>query len=406
MLGAIALVLLMGIGATLRLRTSSPSLQRHVLPAVPMAVTPRVPLNNPPSVPRQAAAVASPEAAVPPPPAPPAPSSVTSTNAALLYQQAFALLSSLDEDDLKRLKAKEHAADQTEALSRKLKPIVALARAAADLPYCDWGLGDMTLDTPLPHLDKARTLADALLWDAACGDAANTGDDLIAALTLGEQVSDLLIGHLVSSAIQNKVLDLLSERAANLPAEALQRMTESLTDRHYEESLYRAILSEAQMLDHTAEHYARLKPERAQQLVDHTTADADLPSQTAQVVMDAWRVTAQLERDYAEAMFAADANRKRLWQDALETAARTHPLISSVIPSLSTAEAKSQCLIVKRAMAAAAIALRQGDPAALEVHPDPWTGQPFACTQTADGLELRSGLEDQGRPVIMVFRNP
>ena len=71
---------------------------------------------------------------------------------------------------------------------------------------------------------------------------------------------------------------------------------------------------------------------------------------------------------------------------------------------LEKAVIRTQAMTVTSAMAAAGLAVMQSGPDALQSHPDPSTGQPFAYTQTADGFELQSSFQFQEKPVKLSFR--
>jgi hypothetical protein len=335
------------------------------------------------------------------------PGAAARTNAAQAYRQAFELLSSLSETELAMLKNREGGTDPgaVAELHRKLRPILDLARSGASITNCDWELSGLTLETPLPHLAQARTLSNALLWDAVHGENMDAGNDILAAMALGDHVSSFLIGYLVNTSIQNNVISILSSQGARIPAKTLDRIAERLAPGPHEASWHRAILDEAQLVSRTGDHCVGMTLEQAQSFMRQSLDDSSPLLRSPQDLIEACRTVAVLEHDYAEALFAADPALKHAWLDKMRAAEQAMPLIASILPAFSALEEKAQAMVVKRAMTVAGLALLQGVPDALERHPDPWTGQPFGHQATSTGFELWSGLEQDGQPVMLEFRN-
>jgi hypothetical protein len=81
-----------------------------------------------------------------------------------------------------------------------------------------------------------------------------------------------------------------------------------------------------------------------------------------------------------------------------------NPMLKLFTPSLSRfkwAEAYNETL---RALLRAAVAIEQGGAKELPRHPDPFNGQPFSYTTSANGFRLESLLRENGKPLsISVF---
>ncbi len=92
------------------------------------------------------------------------------------------------------------------------------------------------------------------------------------------------------------------------------------------------------------------------------------------------------------------------WLTSLQAAQRENPFVEYFVTDLGPAVDKTRAMTVRSAMAAAGLPVMQNRPNALQTHPDPTTGQPFAYTPTSDGFELQSGYQFMGEPVKLRFK--
>jgi hypothetical protein len=88
----------------------------------------------------------------------------------------------------------------------------------------------------------------------------------------------------------------------------------------------------------------------------------------------------------------------------VDEAGKTDPLVGYLVTGLWKAVDKTQAMTVRSAMAAAGLAVMQDGPGALQSHPDPSTGRPFAYIQTANGFELQSSFQVAEKPLKLSFK--
>ena len=341
-------------------------------------------------------------------------SEMANTNAAAIYWQAFAIfdtLSQTQKDLVANWRTNVDASVEAE-LCEKIQPICDLMHQAAAVSNCDWGLEQpITFATKLPHLSRCRNLARAAAWSVAhcrTGDPSAAVDDLVAASRLGQTVTSppILIGHLVDLAIQGIVIDSVTEHASQLVSVGGMSVGELLNNANYDEGWRRAFEVEADIAAREVDRLAALPPEEATheltQLANDTN-NAQIQSMgTAQAIAE-MRQAAELQGQFAQAVELPEAG-YREWVASLDAVGKTNPFVADFVTALEKTEARTQAMTVRTAMAAAGLAVMQGGPDALQSHPDPSTGQPFAYTQTADGFELQSSFQFQEKPVKLSFK--
>ncbi len=341
-------------------------------------------------------------------------SETTNTNAATIYRQAFAMFDALSKEQKELIgnwRTNVDASVETE-LCEKIQPICDLLHQAAAVSNCDWGVEQpITFNTRLPHLSPCRNMARAAACSVAhcrTGDPSAAVDDLVAASRLGQTVLSPpnLIGHLVDLAIQGIVIDSITEHASLLVSAGGISVGELLNNANYDEGWRRAFEQEADMAAREVDMLAALPPEEAKhelmQLANDTNNAQIQLMGTAQAMAD-MRQDAELQAQFAQAVELTEAG-YREWLASLEAVGKTNPFVADFVMSLEKTEARTQAMTVRTAMAAAGLAVVQGGPDALQSHPDPSTGQPFAYTQTADGFDLQSSFQFQEKPVKLTFK--
>ena len=398
--GLCGLALLLVIG-WLALRKSPPP-SPDLPPARAVTVSPRAPLfasNN----------AAPPETST----NPVAELSAIPTNAATIYRQAFAIFDALSQDQKDSLNNWRTNVDATEAaeLCDKIQPICDLMHQAAAVSNCDWGVEQpMTFDTFLPHLNPCRGLARAAVWSAAhcrTNDPTAAVDDLVATSRLGQNLSSsALIGHMVDLAIQGLVIDSVTEHASMLGSAGDTRLMKLLNNVNYDESLRHAYEQEADMVTGLADKLAAMPPEEAMHQMMPTSngfaASQIQPAGLAQAIKE-MRQVAELEKQFSKALELPDAE-YRAWMNNLDAIRKTNPYIDALFSPAEGAVIRTQAMTVKSAMAAAGLAVTQTGTDALQSHPDPTTGQPFAYKKTADGFELESSFQVAQKPLSLSFK--
>ena len=162
----------------------------------------------------------------------------TDINPALQYYQAFLLvLKPMSQTDRYYLESKE---DRRWKLPERYGEIVAeydiqfklLRRAARSKAACDWGI-DLSpgYETPFAHLSSAKRVAEAASlrarWELQHDQQAEARDDLLAAFTLGRNVSR--DGRLISALVQVSIEDTVgcksvAENFGRLSPETLKQL--------------------------------------------------------------------------------------------------------------------------------------------------------------------------------------
>ncbi len=163
----------------------------------------------------------------------------TGVDASTFYKDAFALYDALGVEERKMLNPKEKVdADQAAALFEKIQPIMQLLRRAAKADYCDWGLGEPSVDRGSPHSSKALGLAKVAVWSANYRftiDQEGAVDDIAVLSPLGHHTSDTLIAHILSVGIEGWSTGFFREHAAEFNdiarAKASAFLAESNVDR-------------------------------------------------------------------------------------------------------------------------------------------------------------------------------
>lgn len=164
----------------------------------------------------------------------------SSPNAAVIYWQAFAMMPTLEGD----AKTKYEAAvkNQSGPIDSSISAIVSRFDAALrdlnrarSVSACDWNLDyDAGFETLLPHLSKARTLAQAGLLRArmrfGAGKVDDALSDVMSVMKLARDCSNspLLISMLVDSSIEKMAADVLAANLAKLNSEQLASLSVSL----------------------------------------------------------------------------------------------------------------------------------------------------------------------------------
>jgi hypothetical protein len=337
------------------------------------------------------------------------------TNAAAFYRQAFALYDALTKEQkglIGNWRTNVDAAAEAE-LCEKLQSICDLMHQAAAASSCDWGVEQaITGETLLPYLSPCRNLARVAIWSVAhcrTGDTPAAVDDLVAASRVGQNVSSppTLIGHLVDLAIQGMVIESATAHASVLVGAGDTRLVEQLIDRNYDEGLGRAFEQDADTLTREADRLAALPPEEVKHQLEALESFTSDPSrfqslEPAQVIADI-RQAADLRRQYAQALDLPEAE-YRAWLTTLDEAGKVNPFVEVLVTPFGKAVDKTQTMTVMSAMAVAGLAVMQDGPDALQSHPDPSTGQPFAYARTADGFELQSSFQFLEKPMKLTFK--
>lgn len=330
-------------------------------------------------------------------------------NAADLYKNAFALFDALTEEEKNILAhpRDEVDAEKAAALFEKIRPIIALLRSAKEAADCDWALGPVTFDKPMPQMNLAMKLGQLARWDAAYRFADEPSEaiaDLAAQAQLGHRVSNLMIGFLVQASMSQGATELIRENASNLTPQAAAEAIDLLRGSPVTADFAGAMVAESAFPDSLAAGLA--DPKSHDQTVGQwkkMTADAepgDLPDLLAQL-----RWLSSMEKDFASKAALPDAEFNVWWEDVSQQA-ELRPLANASLPMLKPMRERWQAESVHRAMLIAGLSAMQSGPEQLATIPDPTTGKPFVYVATPDGFELRSTFVFKKKPVTMRFPKP
>jgi hypothetical protein len=340
----------------------------------------------------------------------------TTTNAAVLYQQAFALYDALTKEEKGLITRGTNDPSATAGLCGKIQPICDLMRQAAAVSNCDWGVEQpIIFKTLFPYLQGSRNLARAATWSVAhcrTNDPSAAVGDLIATSRLGQNAASpaTVIGLLVDLAIQRLAADSIADNASLLASTDDSQLIDLLTNTHYGDELRRAFEQSADISARVADDVSTMPPDEAlRELTDGMAESgyASFASQIqsmgqAQAVADI-RQAVELEREYAQVLVMPDPEYSA-WIASRDEDETANPFIGFLVTPLEQAVDKTQHATVISAMAAAGLAVMQDGPDALASYPDPATGQPFTYTQTDDGFVLKSEFQFQGKTAKLSFK--
>ncbi len=338
-------------------------------------------------------------------------------NAADLYKNAFALLDQLsaEEKEILRNPKKEVDADTAAALFARIQPIMELLRRAVQMPECDWALGAIGLDTPMPHITKAMELAKLVRWQAAHQfptDPDASLEDLLAITHLGRQLSGTVIGLLVEKAIDGIAVDVVRANLASLPDSTLGRLSEVLQLRTVDASAAEAFEGEMAFVRNAGAMLRDSKEQREKLLGDmlSTSNNTEADGSLRRLALDPGALTAEIdyiigiEKQMGEAVLWPET-RFQTWRKSVEEGVHSgqHPLARVVLPSLNGIYQRVQTARIQSEMLAAAVSVIQQGPEALSAFRDPATERPFTLVERPDGFELQSTFIVRDKPLAMFF---
>ncbi len=344
------------------------------------------------------------------------PSQPRGVNGTNLYLKASALLKQLSEAEWKMIKQprEEVAEAEAKALYEKLKPVLALIHDAARADYYDWGLGEVSIDKPMPQYRIILELAQAALWSAAyrfAEDPAGAIEDLAARAKIPRSETHLLIGGLVVSSIEGSALDVIRENARHLDASTLERARTFLAESTLNQDVSRAFAGEAALMDPVFNTLSAMSPEERLKYA-RSLWGIDLGPAAEKVLLDPERLADEasfikrIEAQMAEAMSWPDAQFKA-WNSEFTARLVDYPLAALSLPALGGVRDAFRRVQVEREMLAAGLAILSSGPEAAALARDPGTGNPFSYTTSATGFELRSPtLDKKGKPISMRFAAP
>jgi hypothetical protein len=295
-----------------------------------------------------------------------------------------------------------------------------LLRAAAKADYCDWGTGEITFETGLPHVGKAQDLAKLALWAAGyrfSTDPAGAIGVLGMRAKLGHHVSDTLLGALVAASIERGANGLLQQHAGAMDAGTLHAATNFIGGSTLDADLTRAMLGEMSGVESMGRKLAGLSTEERIKMIlpfngngEMTPEKSAIKAQVETLCRDSHRLDAEIafirgiEAKMADAMRLPEAEFQSWWQGVENELNDDHPLAKVTLPSIAAIQGRVQQSRVERTLLTAGADILQNGPAQVGRYRDPATGSPLQYVPTSSGFELRSPYLAKGKPVTMEFK--
>lgn len=343
-------------------------------------------------------------------------------DAANLYADAFVLFDRLTDEEKAMLRkpGEEVDAEKAAQLWEKIQAILELLRAAAKAGYCDWGTGEITIETSLPHIGKAQSLGQLALWAAGyrfATDPVGAIDDLGVRARLGHHLSDTVIGMLVSGSFEAGASNLLRSHMGSFDATTTRQALAFIENSTLDGDLTRAMQGEISIADAIGRKLADMSAAERLKMVTGFSGDGEMTAEQFSIAErfrfalgeTRWLETEidrirSIEEKAAGMMRLPDADFQSWWKNLEREFQNRDSLAALVVPSLAGVQRTVQQRRVERTLLTAAADVLQGGPAQIGRYRDPATGGPLQYVPTSTGFELRSPYLVKGKPVTMSFR--
>lgn len=349
-------------------------------------------------------------------------------DASTFYKDAFALYDALSAEERKMLNPKEKVdADQAAALFEKIQPLMELLRQAAKADYCDWGLGEPSVDRKSPLSNKATGLANVAVWSANyrfATDQEGAVDDIAVLSPFGHHVSDTLIAYVLRMGIEAWSTGFFREHAAEFNdiarAKASAVLAESTVDRDLQNALAGEVAihrsSYKKYIAQTADERSKLMDALEQIGVDFGDEtdpnSVRLRAQAEAIFRDPAKFTAEMNfvQKVQEQMFEVMS-----WPDAQFDAwmgqfspehISEHPIAVPLMDAHRSIRRTLQRVKISSEMMRVGLAVFESGPEVVGQSRDPVTGRSFTYVPKADGFELQSAVHRDGKPITMSFDLP
>ena len=352
-------------------------------------------------------------------------------NAALKYWQAFATLPKFTDAEQTKLMA-EHLTMPLDAQSResvaKAEYALRMMYHGTVLPRCDWGIDWEAdgIEVLLPQMTAARVLSSLACLRARLrfeeGRGVEAIDDLVAAMTLGRQISmdGSLIGVLVRYNIEARTTDALALHLPKLDpgtTKDLKKRLDALPPggspaaglRACEEKTLEWFIHKVKSTKDKESllvllvPLARLSSEPEGKARDATEGGRALLKECGGTAAGVLKFAEETRPSYALmaknmalplAQFEKEFERETTRQAG-------NPVYKVFFPGLDKVRRAQARADVRRALLSAAFAVRLDGPDALKNHPDPVAGGLFEYSKFAGGFELISKFKQDDKPIIL-----
>jgi hypothetical protein len=357
-------------------------------------------------------------------------------NAASIYWQAFAAMPKLSKEETALLALKpgdplDKAA--AEKLVAKLENSLALLNAAAAISECDWEVN--LAEGPslqLPYVSKAVELAKAARLRARLrlleGNPGAAVSDLVASQRLARAAGQpgLIINLLVQISIERAAIQTVAAHFGKFDKNALQQLAAATLEYDGKPSIKHAIEIEKQCFAPWIRSQVEQSKARHETLAQapwiaefitamaNTGAKATRPSDEAlQALGGNWegfeRQLSALEKDYDELARILGLPHAEIepalaeFNKRLQANRSNHILSGLALPAVGACYNKEAQIVAERSMLTTAIQMQlEGSSKALKSR-DPFGDGPFEVSETASGIELKSKLIVDKKPVTLTF---
>jgi len=367
----------------------------------------------------------------------------TDINPALRYYQAFLEMPNLPETDHQDLFVREWRGQPLdkrfgELVSRYDVEFRFLREAArAEVP-CDWGI-DLTEgpDALLPGLARAKVVAQVtrfrVMWHLKNGRQAEARDDLLAAFTLGRNVSrdGVLVSALVQMAMENIIESVVAENFFQWQPEMMQEIVNGLNAAPArgtiaqcipaeKQSFHDWLLRKVQELQQESPRDGARTVERLSELFARVGGEAESDKEFAARVIKAGGGTAggvlRLIRELAPLYdkvtilmnLPHGPFEEQLAQFMAEVDQNPNPLVRKLFKVFAKCRTKEFSALVKQAMVRAGVEYKLRGEAGLKSVTDPCGDGPFTVRRFVfegedRGFALRSAYDGPGHAVVLIF---
>ncbi|MCY2954292.1 MAG: hypothetical protein NTU53_20350 [Planctomycetota bacterium] len=338
-------------------------------------------------------------------------------NGALKYWQAFAVLPNEEEDRAGAEQWKEMGlGEHTQQLVGKLRPSLKMLRQGAGMRGCDWGVDlDEGPEGYLPHLSKCRQLSQSALLAVRCDFAAfgdgEAADNLAAVFALGRHVGSdpIMISKLVECAIVNDAIDQAAEHMGIFTPEVVKQLMARLDALPASVSLADCVRGEKRaVVDWLRRELEQPGGRGVENALGIFGAEQAMPAGLAQVLGDPGKrakALAELAAYYDRlAVEMARPNDPGLLDQATiqEKQAKAGVLVQTIAGAMDRVYGAEARMRVKLAMLKAAAAVVLEGPESLKRTADPFGAGSFEYRKLQKGFELKSKLEFDGKPVVLI----
>jgi len=338
-------------------------------------------------------------------------------NGALKYWQAFALLPNEEEDRAGAEQWKEMGlGEHTQQLVEKLRPSLKMLRQGAGMSGCDWGVDlDEGPEAYLPHLSKCRQLSQSALLAVRCDFAAlgdgEATDNLAAVFALGRHVGTdpIMISKLVECAIVNDAIDQAAKHLGIVTPEVVKQLMARFDALPASVSLADCVRGEKRAIgDWLRRELEQPDGRDVESVLALFGSEQAMPAELAQVLAHPGKrakALAELAAYYDRLAVEMDRpNDPGLLDQATiqEKQAKAGVLVQTIAGAMDRVYGAEARMRVKLAMLKAAAAVVLEGPESLKRTADPFGAGPFEYRKLQKGFELKSKLEFDGKPVVLM----